>query len=165
MPRYFFDCDADGGVHDLTGRLFPDVMAARLAAIELAGEILRRQAEQGDPIDSCRLTVRDEADDVLFDLRFRSRSGRAGGLQEDWSLPAPGSITAMRALAAFRAVGASSRAANVLVLNLGITTPQAFWAQPWEDAASRPGLRRKLSAVHRVGPLTILEIKTLHEGR
>lgn len=165
MPRYFFDCDADDGVHDTAGRLFPDVMAARLAAIELAAEVVRRQAEQGAEAGSWRLTVRDEADEELFDLRFRSRGGVAGGPPGDWSFPAPGSIAALRALAAFRSIGASSRAANVLVFNLGITTPQAFWAQPWEDAARRPGLRGKLSTVHRVGPRTISEIEALHGRR
>jgi hypothetical protein len=44
MPRYFFHVHDGGSVLDDVGIELPDISAARTAAIELSGEILRSEA-------------------------------------------------------------------------------------------------------------------------
>ncbi|MGV7031024.1 DUF6894 family protein [Methylobacterium symbioticum] len=75
MPRYFFDLDApDMAGHtaftDLTGTEFPDVEAARRAALQFlphyAGDALRPVRDQ----HTFNLQVRDESGDIVYRARL-----------------------------------------------------------------------------------------------
>jgi len=46
MPRYFFDTQDGEAVADAEGVELPDLAAAQIEAVRLAGELLREHAEQ-----------------------------------------------------------------------------------------------------------------------
>ena len=59
MSRYFFDLAGEAGSLDEEGADFPDLSSAKIAAVRLAGEILRDNPEVVANTKQCQVLVRD----------------------------------------------------------------------------------------------------------
>ena len=70
MPRYFFSCDGAQVFTDQDGTELPDLHAARVQAVQNAGEILKDHAESFSDYPRWRMAVSDETGRVLFRLNF-----------------------------------------------------------------------------------------------
>ena len=68
MPRFHFNVYDGHSEIDWEGTEFPDWRAARIAAIELAGEIIRDNAKQISSGEIWRIEVTDDGDFVLLRL-------------------------------------------------------------------------------------------------
>lgn len=70
VPRYHFNVYDGVSSLDLDGTELPDVQAARVEGIRLAGEILKDDADRIDLGEEWRLEVTDQAGVVLFRMAF-----------------------------------------------------------------------------------------------
>ncbi|MBP0446696.1 hypothetical protein J8J14_18120 [Roseomonas sp. SSH11] len=70
MPRYFFHVQNDQALPDNEGTELPDLLAARVNAVKLAGEILKHHAETFWTEGEWSLKVTDESGLTLFTLYF-----------------------------------------------------------------------------------------------
>jgi hypothetical protein len=69
VPRFYFNIEDGKKIEDHEGTELPDVAAARIESIALAGALLKDAARHWDGTD-WRMTVTDEAGTVVFTLRF-----------------------------------------------------------------------------------------------
>lgn len=70
MPRYYFNVYDGLSSLDVEGTELPDWRAARKAAIRLAGEILKDDADRIDLGEDWRIEVADQTGLVLFQMTF-----------------------------------------------------------------------------------------------
>ena len=77
MPRYFFDVDHHSSQPDTEGSEFPDVPAARAAAVRLCGEILREIDGSFWDAPLWQLRVTDHDRRLLFTLTFSAEEHAA----------------------------------------------------------------------------------------
>jgi hypothetical protein len=70
MPIYFFHCEGAQSFVDDRGTELPDLSAARIEAVQNAGEILRDHAERFAEALSWRVYVTDESGSTVFGLRL-----------------------------------------------------------------------------------------------
>jgi hypothetical protein len=70
MPRYFFNIEDGIARPDADGTELPSLGAAKHAAVEMSGEIIRESAASFWRHPHWRLTVRDESGDAVFNLDF-----------------------------------------------------------------------------------------------
>jgi hypothetical protein len=77
MPRYFFHVDHHSSQPDTEGSEFPDVPAARAAAVRLCGEILKEidRTFWDSPLWQLRVTDHDRL--LLFTLTFSAEEHAA----------------------------------------------------------------------------------------
>ncbi|MCP1535530.1 MULTISPECIES: DUF6894 family protein [Methylorubrum] len=71
MPRYHFHVHDGRSEVDTDGTLLDDPAAAKLAAITLAGEILKAEAKKAAIGQSWSLEVTDDAGSPLFRIEMR----------------------------------------------------------------------------------------------
>jgi len=72
MPRYFFEVHDGTFFPDSEGTELADLPAARIAAVELAGGLLRDGAEAFWRGHNWRVDVKDRSGAVLFALHFHA---------------------------------------------------------------------------------------------
>jgi hypothetical protein len=77
MPRYFFSCEGAQTFTDERGTELPDARCAWVQAIQNAGEVMRDHALDFAKNPRWRVTVADEAGEVLFTLHFSAEEGTA----------------------------------------------------------------------------------------
>lgn len=70
MPRYFFEVHDGALSRDQEGTVLDDLPAARVAAAELAGSLLKDQAETFWEREAWRVDVKDERGALLFALHI-----------------------------------------------------------------------------------------------
>lgn len=75
MPRFFFDVQDGAFIPDDEGIELADLRAARISAAELAGALLKDEAESFWHANGWRVDVKDEAGSVLFALHFYASFG------------------------------------------------------------------------------------------
>jgi hypothetical protein len=79
MPRYFFHIRDGSDIADLEGTELPDLSSARVAAVELAGSMLREHAEKFWNGEDWRVEVADKSGLILFSLHFSAVEAPAIG--------------------------------------------------------------------------------------
>lgn len=72
MPRYFFDVQDGASIPDEDGTELTSLVEVRKAAVELAGSLLKDDAESFWKGDSWRIDVSDESRTLLFALHFHA---------------------------------------------------------------------------------------------
>ena len=77
MPRYFFDVRDGTYMPDKDGTELPGLTEARVAAVELAGALLKDNAVRFWDGDDWRIEVKDDANVILFVLQFSATDGAA----------------------------------------------------------------------------------------
>lgn len=77
MSRYFFHIDYGELTRDEDGTLFPSHNAARAAAVNLLGELLRDEGDQFWGKPNVTITVADEAGVTLWTLTVEGESSGA----------------------------------------------------------------------------------------
>ena len=77
MPRYFFDLRDGTYLPDHEGTELPNLQAARVAAVELAGGLLKDGAAKFWDGMEWRVEVKDEAGLLLFILDFSATDSPA----------------------------------------------------------------------------------------
>ena len=77
MPRYFFDLRDGSYIPDTDGTDLADLRTARIAAVELAGILLKEGAAKFWDGLEWRIEVKDEAGLILFVLDFSATDSPA----------------------------------------------------------------------------------------
>lgn len=74
MGRFYFDV-MDGDTHrDQDGETFPDALAARRAAVEIAGAALQDRSENLQAGGELQVNVRDETGATIFAVATTAKS-------------------------------------------------------------------------------------------
>ncbi len=71
MPRFHFNVHDGSDIWDTDGTELPDLRAARVEAIRLAGEVLKDESEHLASGEAWHMNVVDERGAVLFRIDFR----------------------------------------------------------------------------------------------
>ena len=75
MPRYFFHSEDGRLEHDETGTELADTAAARVAAVQFAGALLRDRSQALWESTRWRMLVTDETDAILFTIEMNTVIG------------------------------------------------------------------------------------------
>ena len=70
MPRYFFHCEGAAALRDTVGVEIADDQAARLQAIQFAGEVLVRSPSKFEQHPHWRMLVDNDAGETVFIINW-----------------------------------------------------------------------------------------------